>query len=43
MFFLQFSNIVCGADTIVYGTVTIFRPHEDTISNKIAAFRETFN
>jgi ribulose-phosphate 3-epimerase len=34
--------IEAGADTLVCGTGTIFRPHEDTISNKIAAFRETF-
>lgn len=31
-----------GADILVCGTGTIFRPHEDTISNKITAFRETF-
>jgi ribulose-phosphate 3-epimerase len=34
--------IEAGADLLVCGTGTIFKPHEDTISNKIAAFRETF-
>lgn len=31
-----------GADVLVCGTGTIYRPHEDTISNKISAFRKTF-
>lgn len=31
-----------GADALVCGTGSIFRPHEDTISNKIASFRKTF-
>lgn len=34
--------IEAGADLLVCGTGTIYRPHEDTISNKISAFRETF-
>lgn len=34
--------IEAGADLLVCGTGTIFKPHEDSISNKIAAFRETF-
>ena len=34
--------IEAGADVLVCGTGTIYRPQEDTISNKIAAFRETF-
>lgn len=34
--------IEAGADVLVCGTGTIYRPHEDTISNKISAFRETF-
>ena len=34
--------IEAGANVLVCGTGTIYRPHEDTISNKIAAFRETF-
>ena len=34
--------IDAGADILVCGTGTIYRPHEDTISNKIKAFRETF-
>ncbi len=35
--------IAAGADILVCGTGTIYRPHEDTISNKIASFRKTFN
>ncbi len=35
--------IDAGADILVCGTGTIYRPHEDTISNKIASFRKTFN
>ena len=31
-----------GADALVCGTGSIFRPQEDTISNKIASFRSTF-
>jgi len=31
-----------GADVLVCGTGTIYRPQEDTISNKISAFRKTF-
>jgi ribulose-phosphate 3-epimerase len=31
-----------GADALVCGTGSIFRPHEDTISNKINSFRKTF-
>ncbi|MCE2771472.1 MAG: hypothetical protein LW711_15895, partial [Saprospiraceae bacterium] len=34
--------IEAGADVLVCGTGTIYRPQEDTISNKIVAFRETF-
>lgn len=34
--------IKAGADILVCGTGTIYRPHEDTISNKIEAFRKTF-
>ena len=34
--------INAGADVLVCGTGTIYRPHEDTISNKIEAFRKTF-
>lgn len=34
--------INAGADILVCGTGTIYRPHEDTISNKIEAFRKTF-
>lgn len=34
--------IEAGADILVCGTGTIYRPHEDSISNKIYAFRETF-
>jgi ribulose-phosphate 3-epimerase len=34
--------ILNGADALVCGTGSIFRPHEDTISNKIKSFRETF-
>lgn len=34
--------IKAGADILVCGTGTIFRPHEDTISNKIKSFRDTF-
>ncbi len=34
--------IEAGADILVCGTGTIFRPHEDTISNKIIQFTETF-
>jgi ribulose-phosphate 3-epimerase len=34
--------INAGADILVCGTGTIFRPQEDTISNKIEAFRKTF-
>jgi ribulose-phosphate 3-epimerase len=34
--------INAGADILVCGTGTIYRPHEDTISNKIQAFRKTF-
>ena len=37
------SMIEAGADVLVCGTGTIFRPHEDTISNKINAFRKTLN
>jgi ribulose-phosphate 3-epimerase len=36
------SMIDAGADILVCGTGTIYRPHEDTISNKIKKFRETF-
>lgn len=32
-----------GADTLVCGTGTIFRPHEDTISNKLNLLREKIN
>lgn len=32
-----------GADILVCGTGTIFRPHENTITNKIAEFRETIS
>jgi ribulose-phosphate 3-epimerase len=32
-----------GADTLVCGTGTIFRPHEDTISNKLNQLREKIN
>lgn len=35
--------IDAGADVLVCGTGTIYRPHEDTISNKIEEFRKTFN
>lgn len=31
-----------GADALVCGTGSIFRPHEDSISNKIKLFRKTF-
>ena len=31
-----------GADVLVCGTGTIYRPQEDTISNKISEFRKTF-
>jgi len=31
-----------GADALVCGTGSIFRPQEDTISNKISLFRSTF-
>ena len=34
--------IEAGADVLVCGTGTIYRPHEDTISNKIKLFRNTF-
>jgi ribulose-phosphate 3-epimerase len=34
--------IKCGADVLVCGTGSIFRAHEDTISNKIKSFRATF-
>ncbi len=34
--------IDAGADVLVCGTGTIYRPHEDTISNKIKLFRNTF-
>jgi ribulose-phosphate 3-epimerase len=34
--------IKAGADILVCGTGTIYRPHEDTISNKMEAFRKTF-
>jgi ribulose-phosphate 3-epimerase len=34
--------IKAGADILVCGTGTIYRPHEDTISNKMDAFRNTF-
>jgi ribulose-phosphate 3-epimerase len=34
--------IEAGADVLVCGTGTIYRPHEDTISKKIEAFRKTF-
>jgi len=30
-----------GANILVCGTGSIFRPHEDTISNKIKAFKAT--
>ncbi len=33
--------IEAGANILVCGTGTIYRPHEDSISNKIKAFRET--
>jgi ribulose-phosphate 3-epimerase len=36
------SMINAGADILVCGTGTIFRPHEDTISNKIIQFRKLF-
>jgi ribulose-phosphate 3-epimerase len=32
-----------GADTLVCGTGTIFRPHEDTISNKLNQLRDKIN
>jgi ribulose-phosphate 3-epimerase len=32
-----------GADALVCGTGSIFRPQEDTISNKISLFRSTFS
>jgi ribulose-phosphate 3-epimerase len=32
-----------GADILVCGTGSIFRPFEDTISNKVKAFREILN
>jgi ribulose-phosphate 3-epimerase len=32
-----------GASALVCGTGTIFRPQEDTISNKITSFRATFD
>lgn len=35
--------INAGADVLVCGTGTIYRPHEDTISNKLKSFRETFS
>jgi ribulose-phosphate 3-epimerase len=35
--------ISAGADILVCGTGTIYRPHEDTISNKLKLFRQTFN
>lgn len=35
--------IMNGADALVCGTGTIFRPHEDTISNKIKSLRSLFN
>ena len=35
--------ILAGADTLVCGTGTIFRPHEDTIFNKIKQFRKIIN
>jgi len=35
--------IDAGADILVCGTGTIYRPHEDTISNKLKLFRQTFN
>ena len=34
--------IEAGADILVCGTGTIYRPKEDTISNKITAFKNTF-
>jgi ribulose-phosphate 3-epimerase len=34
--------IEAGADILVCGTGTIYRPKEDTISNKIIAFKKTF-
>jgi ribulose-phosphate 3-epimerase len=34
--------IGAGADVLVCGTGTIYRPHEDSISNKIKLFRNTF-
>ncbi len=34
--------IDAGADILVCGTGTIYRPHEDTISNKLKQFRKTF-
>ena len=36
------SMIKAGADILVCGTGTIFRPQEDTISNKIIQFRKLF-
>ena len=36
------SMIKAGADILVCGTGTIFRPQEDTISNKINEFRKIF-
>lgn len=35
--------VEAGADLLVCGTGTIYRPKEDSISNKITAFRDTFN
>ena len=35
--------VEAGADLLVCGTGTIYRPKEDSISNKITSFRETFN
>jgi ribulose-phosphate 3-epimerase len=34
--------IDAGADILVCGTGTIFRPEEDTISNKVIEFQKTF-
>ena len=35
--------VEAGADILVCGTGTIYRPLEDSISNKIKLFRQTFD
>ena len=35
--------VSCGADVLVCGNGTIFRPHEDSISNKIRLVRSKLN